>query len=238
MALFSKTKTESAPVADAPVAETVIEVTKEPEVRVVAVGPMVEAGVEYQVGQVFSTTEPRARRLQELGMIRLYDPSTPGPSRLADAKAAANAAYEKAHTCSREIAQVERSLEVALKHVAEVEQSISAAVNLDEVKGRQEELSTALANVEATKRLLTSARGRRVQAEHAKTDAEKTVRQIESRIAEITKGLIPAAERTIAMVRKDIADLEQKVAYLRTGAILTAQQEREKLIAELQHLQG
>ena len=234
MALFGKAK-----VADATVAEPeapVIEVPpQELLVLVVAICPLFEDR-RYEPGEKFSTTKARAMRLQELHLVKPLDASAPSSSRLADAKRAAGDAYNRLNSYTREIAQVERDLIAAQQRVSLVEAGVNQAENLEEVKTCQAGLSEALGNVEAVRRLLASAKSRRTQAENDKATTEINVRRIESRIAELTGGLIPAAERTIASQRKEIADLRKKADTLENDGIRHAEAEVGKLQDELKFL--
>jgi hypothetical protein len=234
MALFGKAKVADALVADA---APVIEVTPELRVTVVAIAPLSEGDGKYEIGQKFTTSESRARRLIELNLVRPFDASAPPPPRLASAKAAANDGYTKLNICTREVSQAEREVENAKQRVVETETSIAQAADLSAVKTHQAALTDALTNLEASRRLLANAKSRATQAQHAEADAQRTLRQIENRIAELTGALIPSARKAVERQEKEIADLEQKISFLQDSGIRNAQAEVAKLQAELAFLE-
>ena len=234
MALFTKTRTESAPVADP---TPVIEVAREQPVTVVAIAPLSERDGRYEIGQKFTTTESRARRLIELNLVRPFDASAPPPPRLASAKAAVNEAYERRKICTREISQAEREVENAKQRVVETETAIAQAADLSAVKTHQTSLTDALTNLEASRRLLANAKSRATQAQHAEADAQRTLRQIENRIAELTGALIPSARKAVEQQQQEITALQRKVEYIRDSGIRNAEAEVGKLQAELSFLE-
>ena len=216
--------------------EAIIEVIPEPQVTVVAIAPLSEGDWRYDIGQKFTTTEPRARRLTELNLVRPFDASAPPPPRLASARQSVAEANETLQTLLRQRLSVERDLKLAEEQTQTIRGRISGTIDAGAMEQVTSELTSAEQKVSTIRNLLQNVRSAIVQAEGRKAEAQRTIQQIENRVAELRVALIPAAQRTIEEQRREIAALRQKADRLEHDGIRNAQAEVGKLQDELKFL--